>query len=57
MGEASCMKSSNHTNKIKMPKSTAGCRVKSFIPTENINIEKLRDTIINPNKFSQVSLK
>ena len=29
--------------KIKMPKSTTGCRIKSFIPVEKTYVEKLRD--------------
>ena len=53
----SCIISSNCSNKIKLSKSTTGCQIKSFIPTENLNVEKLIATKINPNKFSQVSLK
>ena len=52
-----CTKSPNCSNKIKMPKSTTGCRIKSFTPTENMNVETLRLTRISPNIFSQVSLK
>ena len=40
----SCTKPSNCSDKIKMPKSTTGCRIKSFIPVENMNVEKLIDT-------------
>ena len=29
--------------KIKMSKSTTGCRIKSFIPVEKTYVEKLRD--------------
>ena len=29
--------------KMKMPKRTTGCRIKSFIPVENTNVEKVRD--------------
>ena len=36
-------KPSNCSDKIKMPKSSTGCRIKSIIPVENMNIEKLRD--------------
>ena len=43
--------------KIKMPKNTAGYQIKSFIPIENVIVEKLRATKSNPNMFSQVSLK
>ena len=25
-----------------MPKSTTGCRIKSFIPTKNMNVDKFR---------------
>ena len=39
-----------------MPKSTSGYRIKSFIPIENMNIEKLRDSKSNPSKFSKVFL-
>ena len=39
-----------------MPKSTTGYRIKSFIPIENMNIEKLRDSKSNPSKFSKVFL-
>ena len=53
----SCAKSSTCPNKIKMPKSTTGCRIKCFIPIENMNVEKCRAAKINPNKFSQVCLK
>ena len=37
--------------------STTACRIKSFIPIENRNIEKLGATKNNPNMFDQVSLK
>ena len=37
-------KPSNCSNRIKMPKSTTGCQIKSFIQVENMNVEKLRDT-------------
>ena len=40
----SCMKPSNCCDKIKMPTSTTGSRIKSFIPVENTNVEKLIDT-------------
>ena len=53
----SSTKSSTCSNKTKMLKSTTGCRIKNFIPTENMNFEKLRAGKINPNKFSQVCLK
>ena len=37
-----------------MPKITTECRIKSFIPVENMNVEKLRDfkfnRVFNPNK-------
>ena len=56
MGEAA-QKSSNCSNKIKMSKSTTGCQTNSFIPVENLNVEKLRAAKINANKFSQVCLK
>ena len=55
--EGSCKKSSNCSNKIKMPKSTTGCRIRSFIPIEKMSVERCRAAMINPNKFSQVSLK
>ena len=32
---------SNCSNKIKMPKNNTAYRLKSFIPMENINVEKL----------------
>ena len=53
----SCTKLSNWSNKIKMPKSTTGYRIKSSIPTENMNAKKLRATKCNSSIFSQVSLK
>ena len=53
----SCKKSSTCSNKIKMPKSSTGCRIKTFIPVENMNVEKLRADKINPNKLSQVCFK
>ena len=53
----SCTKPSNCSNKIKMPKSTTGCRIKSFLPVENMNVEKLRDIQSNLNNSSQVPLK
>ena len=40
-----------------MSNSTTGCQIKSFIPVENMNAEKLRETYSNTNTFSQVSLK
>ena len=40
-----------------MSKSATGCRIKCFIPIENINVEKLRVAKFNPNEFSQVCLK
>ena len=53
----SCTKPSNCSDKIKMPKSTTGCRIKSFLPVENMNVEKLRDIQSNQNNSSQVPLK
>ena len=47
---------SNWSNKIKIPKKSTTCRIKSFIAIKNINIEKLRLTKINTNKFSKVCL-
>ena len=52
-----CTKPSNCSDKIKMSNSTTGCQIKSFIPVENMNVEKLRETYSNINTFSQVSLK
>ena len=49
----SCTKSSNCSNKIVMPKSTTGCRIKSFLPIENMNIEKPIATKSSPNNFSK----
>ena len=40
-----------------MPTSTTGGQIKSFMPIENTNVEKLRATKSNLNKFSQVALK
>ena len=40
-----------------IPKSRTGCQIKSFIPVENVNVEKLRTAKINPNKFSQLCLE
>ena len=37
-------KPSNTSDKIKMPKSTTRCQIKSFILNENMDVEKLRDT-------------
>ena len=51
------MKPWNCSDKIKMPKNAIGFRIKSFIPIENMNIEKLRDTYSKENAFSQVSFK
>ena len=53
----SCTKPSNCSDKIKMSKNTTGCQIESFIPIENMNVEKLRATKSNRCKFSQVSLK
>ena len=53
----SCTKWSTCSNKIKMPKSTAGCRIKSFISIEHMNVNKFRATKINPNKFTQIYFK
>ena len=53
----SCTKPSNCSDKIKMPKSTTGCWIKSFIPVENMNVAKLRDIYCNLNYSSQVSLR
>ena len=36
-----------------MPKSTTGCRIKSFIPVENMNVEKLRETQSSINKLAR----
>ena len=47
---------SNWSNEIKMLKNTTTLRIKSFVSLENINVEKLRFTKINANKFSQVCL-
>ena len=49
-------KPENCSDEIKMPKSTTEYRIKSFIPIENMNVEKLRDSKSNPSKFSKVSL-
>ena len=38
------MKSLNCFDKIEMLKTIIGCRIKSFLPIENMNVEKLRDT-------------
>ena len=46
------MKSSNYSNKIKMVNSTSGCRIKSFIPIENMNVEQLIAAMINTNTSS-----
>ena len=40
----SCTKPSNYSDQIKMPKSTTGCQIKSFILAENMNVEKLIET-------------
>ena len=53
----SCTKSSNCSNKIKMPKKTTGSQIKGFILIGNMNIEKLISTKSNPNNFSQDFLK
>ena len=53
----SCTKLSNCSDKIKMPKSTTGCPIKSFILIENLNVEELSATWSNLNNFSQVCLK
>ena len=37
-------KASNYSDEIKMLKSIAGCRIKSFIPVENMNVKKLIDS-------------
>ena len=50
-------KSSNCSNKIKMSKSTTGCRIKSFIRIENMNVKKFRATKSDINIFSHISLK
>ena len=50
-------KSSTCSNTIKMPKHTTGCRIRSFMPIENMNVEELRATKINTNKFTEVRLK
>ena len=47
----------NCSNKIKMPKNATACQIKSFVPTENMNVEKLRITKIKRNKFSLVCRK
>ena len=51
------MKSSTCSNKIKMPKSTTGCRIVNFIPVENMNIEKFRAAKVNPNMLKQICFK
>ena len=43
----SCTKPPNCSDKIKMPKSTAGCWIKIFIPIENMNVDL--------SNFSQLS--
>ena len=53
----SCTKPSNCSDEIKMSKSTTGCQIESFIPIENMNVEKLRATKSNRYKFSQAWLK
>ena len=52
-----CAKPSNSSDKIKMTENTTGWRIKSFIPAENINVEKLRDILSNLTISSRVSLK
>ena len=37
-------KASNYSDEIKMLKSITGCRIKSFIPVENMNVKKLIDS-------------
>ena len=44
-------------NKIKMPKNTTAYTIKSYIPIENTNVEKLRFTKINIHKISKIYLK
>ena len=51
------MNLSNYSDKVKMPKSTKGCQIKSFIPVKNMNFENLIDTLSNINTFNEVSLK
>ena len=36
-----------------MPKNATACRINDFTTIENMNVEKLRFTKINTNKFSQ----
>ena len=43
--------------KSRLPKITTGCRIKTFIPTEDMNAENIRILKSNPNMLSQVSLK
>ena len=52
----SCTKPSNCFDKLEMPRSTTGCRIKSFMSVQIMNVEKLRDTESNLNTFSQVSV-
>ena len=47
----------NYSNKLKMPKNTTACPITSFIPAENMNVEKFRFSKMNSNKFSQVCIK
>ena len=42
---------SHCSNRIKMPKNTITCQIKSFIPIENMNVEKISFT-----KITQISL-
>ena len=48
---------SHCSNKIKVSKNTTAFRIKSYIPMEDMNLEKLRFTKINSSKFSQVILE
>ena len=52
----SCTKSSNCSNKIKMSKSTTGYRIKSFMPIESINVEKLSESYQRLPKYVWPSL-
>ena len=42
MVEEAARSYSSCSNKIKMPKTTTTYQIKSFIPTEKVNVEKLR---------------
>ena len=51
--EGSCTKPSSCSDKIKMSKSTTGCRIKSFILVENMYVKKVKDTQSSKNELAR----